>query len=228
MSRPQAQTEGQSPGPKAMSWCAEPKCLLLASTTCSYVDRAPKACGTTWCAKHHATVEEEPYCLKHAGVMRALLSAPNGVLVKPPVDNRAPSLVAWVSRDLDAGFRAVLQATCGPMDTVVVEPLKPIASASGTGQAWVRIWRGMYKNGLNLAVGLEVSEARDAEVLISVGGDTLVQQVPPWIAARRRNENVSVEIDAERRRDFYGNILSAVGLSISERLRAAANHRHGA
>ncbi len=69
---------------------------------CEYVDRRGRECRTAWCIEHRVTIEDRVYCRRHAGVVSALPSLDSSLAVSlPDLDNRAPSLVGWVSRQID-------------------------------------------------------------------------------------------------------------------------------
>jgi len=55
------------------------------------------------------TIEGRVYCRRHAGVVSALPSLDSSLAVSlPDLDNRAPSLVGWVSRQIDGDIWRLL------------------------------------------------------------------------------------------------------------------------
>ena len=93
-------TEGDLP-------CRARGCANHNGVLCHYIDRRGRRCDTAWCPNHWATVGGIVYCRRHAGTIAAIgyFDHPAGM---PDVDNRAPSLVNWVARDLDAFVAATL------------------------------------------------------------------------------------------------------------------------
>ena len=89
--------------------CTEQGCHQAVSFRCVYADRRERVCGTTWCIRHGAMFNDSAYCRRHAGTVAALS---NGFyqLALPDLDNRAPSLVGWMSSELDAPIRVALRA----------------------------------------------------------------------------------------------------------------------
>src|SRR5215469_8945766 len=86
--------------PATSDRCTRTGCPDPAVTDCHYVDRDGDACGTSWCLDHLEVMGDEAYCIRHSGIMRAL----HGTALaghRPPVGNRAASLVSWVANDMD-------------------------------------------------------------------------------------------------------------------------------
>ena len=168
---------------------------------------------------HSRVVGGAQYCLRHAGVMDAIVDDPLNLMRKPDVDNRAPSLVAWVARDIDPGVREMLVSACLPGESVRAERIRPIVAADGIGQAWRRGWRIVRDDdATRLLVGLEVAEAKDAEVLVTVQTDTVAAHVPPWITARKRGDQLTADESRELRAAYYHFVLEQVAKAAAKNL----------
>ena len=199
--------------------CVDRGCGQPAVAMCSYVDRRPRSCAQAACMHHSRVVGGAQYCLRHAGVMDAIVDDPLNLMRKPDVDNRAPSLVAWVARDIDPGLREMLISACGPGESVVTEVIRPIVAADGFGQAWRRGWRVVRDDDTTrLLVGLEVAESRDAEVLVTVQTDTVAAHVPPWITARKRGDTLSQDETRELRAAYYHYLLEQISNAAAKNL----------
>src|SRR5438105_7619744 len=89
--------------------CTERGCTAVTGLECEYVDRRSRRCRTAWCPVHRLVVRDRVYCRRHAGVVEAV---PTGVLDAqtplPDLDNRAPSLVNWVTNEVDGEVRRLL------------------------------------------------------------------------------------------------------------------------
>ena len=88
--------------------------------TCEYRDRRGRICQVAFCAHHGSVIEGVPYCRRHASTLRAigpLATDPNG---RPDVNDRTPSLVNWISRELDAHIRTQLEEAAGEGESVIV------------------------------------------------------------------------------------------------------------
>jgi hypothetical protein len=108
--------------PSGRERCMEPGCTRAVSIRCAYADRRQRVRATTWCLRHGAMFNDTAYCRRHAGTVAALS---NGFyqLALPDLDNRAPSLVGWMSGELDTPIRAALQASARSRDaTLVADP----------------------------------------------------------------------------------------------------------
>src|SRR5258708_25574070 len=103
--------------PCSMGDCDQPTGL-----PCAYVDRRGVACGTAWCPEHRLLAGGEVYCRRHHGTVTGLTGAPD-TLPLPDRDNRAPSLVAWVSRRVEPAVHALLLGHRRPNDVATLVSL---------------------------------------------------------------------------------------------------------
>ena len=111
--------------------------------TCEYVDRRGRECRTAWCIEHRVTIEDRVYCRRHAGVVSALPSLDSSPTVSlPDLDNRAPSLVGWVSRQIDGDVWRLLlkELSAGSGGQLVADPVTLVFVGIGRQRAWERAW----------------------------------------------------------------------------------------
>jgi hypothetical protein len=215
MSDAASRQEGQLP-------CSEDGCAEATAVGCGYVDRRSRRCSTAWCPRHRIVIDGRVYCRRHAGTVSALPDGAQSASPLPDLNNRAPSLVSWVAREVDADIRTML-LTHAPEDSgaqLVADPVFLIFLGPERQRAWERAWKLATHTGLSLRVALQVDEDADAEVAVKVGARVLGRFVPPWIAQRIRGEKLSEEVDAQRRAEFNKTILDTIarGLDHESRL----------
>jgi len=188
--------------------CSEKGCEAVNAVSCAYVDRRQRACPTSWCPDHQSIVDGLPYCRRHAGVLRAVGTAPDRLRSLPDLENRAPSLVNWVAHDVDADVRALLQHYSSAGATVTDSPIQ--AAGHATSRIWSRHWKVLSHTGFDVRIALSVAENQDTLLLGYVEG-TLVHTVePPWIASRRRGAPVSDAEDSAARERFRKDLIAAL------------------
>jgi len=218
--RDSGEPEAEAPAPQHAGTlpCSERDCPNQTGEACAYVDRRQRSCGTAWCPDHQSVVGGAVYCRRHAGVVRALSGQSQSVM--PDLENRAPSLVNWVGRDVEqviqdivTGYRAELGT-----DHLVADPVHLVFLGPERARVWERSWKLVDHTGWSLRVALEVDELRDTEVAVRVGRNVVARMTPPWIDARRRGEVVAPEVDAEQRAEFYRGIAAAVASAIEHEL----------
>jgi hypothetical protein len=180
---------------------------------CHYVDRRNRHCDTAWCPNHWATVGGIVYCRRHAGTIAAIgyFDHPAGM---PDVDNRAPSLVNWVARDLDAFVATTLLQIATPGETFVREPVVSTHTDRSGSRRYERGWKLVDHTGLRLVVAVFVVEGEDTTIRARVGSTVVAEGVPPWVERHRRGIQVSDETDRSQRGLFYAflqkHIVAAV------------------
>jgi len=199
-------TEGDLP-------CRARGCPNHNGVLCHYVDRRGRRCETGWCPNHWATVGGIVYCRRHAGTIAAIgyFDHPSGM---PDVDNRAPSLVNWVARDLDAFVAATLVQSATQGETFVREPVVSTHADRSGGRRYERGWKLVDHTGLRLVVAVFVSEDEETTIRVRVGSGVVAEGVPPWIERHRRGIEVTEETDRNQRALFYAffqkHIVAAV------------------
>ncbi len=199
-------TEGDLP-------CRARSCGNHNGVLCHYIDRRGRRCDTAWCPNHWATVGGIVYCRRHAGTIAAIgyFDHPAGM---PDVDNRAPSLVNWVARDLDAFVAATLVQCATQGETFVREPVVSTHADRAGGKRYERGWKLVDHTGLRLVVAVFVHENEDTTIRVRVGSAVVAEGVPPWVERHRRGIEVSDETDRSQRALFYSflqkHIVTAV------------------
>jgi hypothetical protein len=174
--------------------CTEQGCTQPVAIRCTYADRRQHVCGTTWCIRHGAMFHDDAYCRRHAGTVAALS---NGFyqLALPDLENRAPSLVGWMSGELDGPIRAALQAAAPDANaTVVADPVRLISSGTALPRCWGRAWKLVDHLGVVHQVSIEVEEDAQDVVGVRIDNDLIGRSMPPWIESR--------DEDAASRRAF--------------------------
>ena len=118
--------------------CSAPGCSNDTAVPCGYRDRRGRLCRATFCPDHGVTIGGVFYCRRHAGTVQAigeLAADPNGL---PDLEDRTPSLVNWISRELDHHIRGLLEGAAREGETVVVDESGALsattpASCAGSG-----------------------------------------------------------------------------------------------
>jgi len=201
----------QPPGPAAP--CSAPGCENPA-TRCAYVDRHHVACPTSWCPQHALVVAGEPYCRRHASIIRALEHVPVGERDLPEVDNRAPSLCEWMAARCDGYLGQLMQSLAARHagSKFTTDGLHLVFSGVPRVHAWEHTWRVVDHTGPLYTVTVRVEETRDDVVIARVNGAAVFDARPPWITERA----VAPEADEARRSAFDSELLGAVYAKIRE------------
>jgi hypothetical protein len=201
--------------------CSERDCPNLTGEQCAYVDRRGRRCTTAWCPDHQSILGGAVYCRRHAGVVGALAAGAER-LVMPDLDNRAPSLVNWVARDVEQVIQEIVTGYRGALgtDRLVSDPVNLVFLGPERARVWERAWKLVDHTGWSLRVSLEVDELRDTQVAVRVGRNVVARMVPPWIEARQRGEQLAPEVDAAQRAEFYRGLTAAVASAIEQEISA--------
>ena len=192
--------------------CTQPGCLRATGLACEYVDRRGHRCRTAWCPEHRLNIDGRVYCRRHAGVVSALPVGYVGhTAPMPDLETRAPSLVSWVAREVDADIRHLLLADDRDGHAqLITDPVYLVFVGRDRRRAWERAWKLVDHVGDSLRVSLLVEEAADAEVAIWVDSAIVERLAPPWIVQRLHGALPPPEVDAQRRKDFNRRILSII------------------
>ena len=197
--------------------CSEVGCSAATGLSCEYVDRRQRPCSTAWCPEHRAVVDLHVYCRRHAGVVSALPSTGSSTTMPlPDLDNRAPSLVAWVARQVDSDvWRMMLrELDAAGGGQLLADPVSLVFVGVERRRAWERAWKLATHEGEKRRVAIIVEEYADSEVGVKVGAHIVERLVPPWIGHRRDHETVTPEQDAAERAAFNQRILDAVAAGL--------------
>lgn len=201
--------------------CTHRGCDSGTGIECAYADRRGNRCDTAWCPEHRLVFGDEVYCRRHAGVVTALFQHDESMpTIFPDIKNRAPSLVAWIVRGIDADVWHMLldevrEETGGQLisERVTLEFLGGVERR----RAWQRSWKLVTHTGVARRVTVLVEERDDTEVIITVDSRIVIAAVPPWIQHRLNHERVDAGQDERERAAFNTRLTAAVG----EGLRAA-------
>jgi hypothetical protein len=183
--------------------CSAPGCSKDTAQPCSYRDRRGRICQTAFCPDHGATVAGATYCRRHASTVQAIGDLAADPNAHPDLNDRTPSLVNWIARDLDQHIRTQLTSAAHAGESIVVDEAVRLTRDNKRNLRWERSWRLVESTGLVLKLTIHVSEEDDAMVRITVGSDLIAQGIPPWIARRRMGEEVDAAIDLAQRKLFY-------------------------
>jgi len=201
------------PVPRARDGCILTGCTA-GGVRCGYVDKRSRTCTSTWCSAHWTLVVGRPYCRRHASTVQALGGA-DTIEGRPDLDNRAPSLVAWVSDEVDIAVRAALDRVAVPGAVLVVDPVRLLRGRGASERSWHRTWKLVDHSGVLNRVAIEVDEANDVEVRARVGRDVIGHGVPPWIARRRTGTDVAPDVDARQRNAFRESMARSIELVVT-------------
>jgi hypothetical protein len=196
--------------------CTIRGCENQGAQVCAYRDRRGRSCATACCSAHGVSVAGVIYCRRHAGTVQAVGTAtdiPGGI---PDINDRAPSLVNWIARDLDTAVRANLQQIAHPGETVLADEHVHLARDQVRRGRWSRSWRLIDHTGLVLKVTVYTNDDDDSTVHILVGGVTVPCGIPPWIARRRDGSDVEAAVDISQRRVFYQSLETTIAAAIAQ------------
>ena len=195
--------------------CAAEDCRRNDATQCSYVDKRGRRCPTAWCPAHVVDVAGFPYCRRHASTMTAIEGA-EVVAGLPDLENRAPSLVGWIARDLDAPIREVLTRVAPAGGTnLVTDPVRLVITPGGSTRRWAKTWKIVDSTAVLSRVSIEVDEVDDTQVSARVDSELIGRGVPPWIGNRRAGKRVDAEADASERAEFAAAMARSIELVVT-------------
>lgn len=194
--------------------CTERGCSATTGLRCEYQDHRGRQCNSAWCPDHRLVVGDRLLCRRHAGVVISIPSDWKAAPL-PDVDNRAPSLVNWLARELDAAIRLeLLGEVRNAQAQLTSEPLGLIFIGVGRKRAWERAWTLSGNEGFEYRVALVSEEANPTEVAVAVGAKTIGKGSPPWIG-EQHEESPSPD-ESARRQAFNSYLLELVQSGIAE------------
>ena len=206
--------------------CSLPGCTNDNASPCGYRDRRGRMCPVVACPTHGVAIAGVMYCRRHASTVQAigaLASDPNG---RPDLDDRTPSLVNWIARELDGRIRTLLQDVARAGETVIADDAVRLSRDSNRSLRWERSWRLVESTGLVLKVTVHVSQENDSLVRINVGSGMVADGIPPWIARRQMGEEVDVAVDVAQRQLFYQYMEESIARAVVE-FRGREDRPHG-
>lgn len=190
-------------------------CNNQTAQLCAYRDRRERSCSAAICPAHSISLGGIVYCRRHAGTVQAIGELARDQSGHPDIDDRAPSLVDWIARDIDKGIRTLLARTARPGESVLADGAARLAHDFHRIARWERSWRLIEHTGPILNVTLHVTEEDDALVHVRVGTETVAGGVPPWIARRREGQDVEAAIDISQRRLFYRYLEETISEAVA-------------
>ncbi len=204
-----------SDAPAGRERCAADGCRRLDGSQCSYVDKRSRRCPTAWCPNHVVEVAGFPYCRRHASTMSAIEGG-EVVAGLPDLDNRAPSLVGWIARDLDAPIREVLTRVAPPTGaTLVTDPVRLVITPGGSTRRWAKTWKILDSTAVLSRVSIEVDELDDCHVSARVDTELIGRGLPPWIGNREAGRQVDPGVDARERAEFAAAMARSIELVVT-------------
>ncbi len=197
--------------PTGAAACGAAACLRIDAVRCYYVDGHGHRCATTWCADHWNAIGGIAYCRRHANTIVALGDSVGDPLALPDLDNRGPSLVNWVFRDLDPLVRDILDASIAADQHAVRDSAVTVVIDRDRKRHWERSWRILDVNEEALrTVAVCVDAHDDATVHLLVDGMLVASGVPPWIDRHRRGVEVTQGVDLTQRQIFYSFVIDHI------------------
>lgn len=201
--------------PAAPERCAASACRRQDATRCEYVDKRSRTCPTSWCPGHAVIAIGRSYCRRHAATMAALEGA-EVVAGLPDLDNRAPSLVGWVGRELDGPIHELFARIAPSRDvTVVTDPVRLVLLPGGNSRRWAKTWKMLDQASIINRVSVEVDERDDRCVLARVDTELIGQGVPPWIQNRLAGKETDPATAAAERHEFAMAMARSIELVVT-------------
>jgi hypothetical protein len=195
--------------------CTMRGCANHTAQLCAYRDRRERSCSTTICPAHGISLGGTTYCRRHAGTVQAIGELAHDQSGHPDIDDRAPSLVDWIARDLDRDIRTLLARAARPGQSVLADDAARLKHDFRRNARWERSWRLVEHTGTVLNVTLHVAEDDDSLIHVRVGTETVADGVPPWIARRRDGQDVEAAIDISQRRLFYRYLEETISEAVA-------------
>lgn len=195
--------------------CNRAECPEAAQVACAFVDRRGRPCTTAWCRNHATALWGRPYCARHASTLVAVGQEGIQKGHLPELENRVPSLVYCVGRDLDADMMNLLGqlADRHSGESVASEPVSLVTGGGRTQERrWERNWKIFSHTGISRRVTVQVLESDPTSVMVRVDRELVDTGIPPWISLRG-----SASTEKEERDQFYGRIRERVAYAASQR-----------
>jgi hypothetical protein len=192
-------------------------CTRHDAVCCSYVDKRGRQCPTSWCPDHSVMVLGVNYCRRHASTITAIEGVET-VAGLPDLNNRAPSLVGWMGKQLEPAIIELLgRVAIANGATLVIEPVSLVRSHGGATRCWAKTWKMVDRTGVLSRVSIEVDEDDDCQVGAWVDRDMVGSGTPPWIEHRLAGEKVDHETDSAERHEFAVAMVRSIQLVVTGR-----------
>jgi len=164
--------------------CLRTDCQQAGAWACAYRDSDGNTCETAWCAQHVVFVDEEPYCARHAAVIRALATsaATNWALrERPPVDDRAMPLAASLREVIDSDVREMLRHRLQAAGAIQVVADGDVRRVQRNDTTWWEVsWAALRERECLVRVDVRV-DGRAATVAALVNDMVAFESPPEWI-----------------------------------------------
>jgi hypothetical protein len=195
--------------------CAAQGCRRRHGTRCSYIDKRSRQCPTAWCPDHIAVVAGVAFCRRHASTITAIEGS-EVIAGLPDLDNRAPSLVGWIGRELDTPIRELF-ARVPPQSTatLVADPVSLVLTPDGNTRRWAKTWKMVDRVAVLSRISIEVDEGDDCHVSARVDSELIGRGVPPWIEHRQAGQRVDAATDTQERREFAQAMARSIELVVT-------------
>jgi hypothetical protein len=163
-------------------------------------------------------------CRRHAGIVSALPKDNPTSAPLPDLENRAPSLVSWIARELDADIRvALLDRVASPTGAqLIADPVFLIFVGSERTRAWERAWKLATHTGTALRVALQVEETADTEIGVKIGSNVIAKETPPWILQRPEGSVLPPEEDSRLRQEFNAHLFSIIAQGLDHEIKVSS------
>jgi hypothetical protein len=134
----------------------------------------------------------------------------------PDLDNRAPSLVGWIARDLEGRIREVLTRVAPKTGaSLVADPVRLVITPGGSTRRWAKTWKVVDSTSVLNRVSIEVDEVDDCHVSARVDSELIGRGMPPWIANRQVGKQVEPGVDAAERAEFAAAMARSIELVVT-------------
>ena len=172
--------------------CSQPGCAGELGWRCSYKDPTKAQCRTSWCREHAVVVNGQPYCRRHAEVVKILQSIAgtlSEVPTRPLLEDRTLGVIMRVTDELGADVVKLLQERYQDRPGVSVKAdasVRAVFSKEG-GLIWEMGWAAFTVEGYLSRLTLRVREGEPPRVELKGDGGVIFVGVPDWIASRRQD-----------------------------------------
>jgi hypothetical protein len=194
--------------------CTERGCEHHTQWMCSYTDRTGYDCGTWWCGKHIVSVGDEPFCRRHASVIKALAVTAGTIReIKhlPAVGDRSLALAALVGGDIDKDITEILRRRYSSRkDVTVMADTTVRESRLGSVVSWERSWSATRNQGYETRITVAVGSDQPSVVKLRVGSLEIFSGVPDWI----RNRLAGKAPNHSDRANFRARLIQTVAEAV--------------
>ena len=197
-----------------------PNCPEDKGWVCSYREKSGRRCETRWCKYHIEVVGGSAYCHRHAAVVKALRATEGSILEvksQPSLDDRAVPLLNLLCEAIDADVTKLLTECAAGRSDIQVSRQKTVQEVwiDQERVAWQVSWGLSTTRGYLLRASIRVGVPEPPVVQAVVANHVIFQDVPYWIARRRRGEAP----DPSDHGRYMAAIREAIAKAVLERMR---------